>query len=207
MVSPVNRLLSKRALPEKIENAIKETDPIQFQKKICRQKLKDRRDQLSLFRREQAAKKAFHTLACKVESHSLVLSYASFGSELNVWELNLKLAADNKLALPRIIGNKLRLFTVSDLSKLERNRFGILEPNPALCPEVKPELISLALVPGLGFDPENQHRIGYGKGFYDRLLSTMRKEASKEGIGFLEQQMTNLPISSSDISLQHLWLF
>ena len=48
------------------------------------------------------------------------------------------------------------------------NRFGILEPPPD-APSLEPDAVQLALVPGLLFTQRGA-RLGYGGGFYDRLL-------------------------------------
>jgi len=49
---------------------------------------------------------------------------------------------------------------------------GIPEPRPT-CPAVPLNQLDLVLVPGVGFDSDGR-RLGRGKGFYDRLLATVR---------------------------------
>ena len=50
---------------------------------------------------------------------------------------------------------------------------------------VETELIDMVLVPGLAFDLQG-HRVGYGKGFYDRFLSKCREDCMKVGLSFFE---------------------
>lgn len=54
---------------------------------------------------------------------------------------------------------------------LEEGGFGVPEPLPS-ADRIAPEDVDLVLVPALAVDPRG-HRIGYGKGFYDRLLPTL----------------------------------
>ena len=61
--------------------------------------------------------------------------------------------------------------------------FGIPEPLEGL--EVLPEQLDVIFVPLLAFN-EQGHRIGYGKGFYDRFLSKCRKNSLKIGLSFFD---------------------
>jgi len=74
--------------------------------------------------------------------------------------------------------------------------FGILEPN-AQAPRLEPAAASLILVPGLAFD-EQGYRLGYGGGFYDRLLANPEVHATVVGIAFEEQIIERLPHGESD---------
>ncbi len=86
-----------------------------------------------------------------------------------------------------------------------RHPFGMLEPNPLICERISQQNIDLILVPGLAFDKKN-HRLGCGKGFYDRYLCTIPSICTW-GIGFKEQLVAHLPLFQHDISLWSLRLF
>ena len=58
-----------------------------------------------------------------------------------------------------------------DTSKLVKNKFGILESSDT--DYADPETLDLIIVPGVVFD-QNLSRIGYGKGFYDNFLSSIK---------------------------------
>ncbi|MBC52869.1 MAG: 5-formyltetrahydrofolate cyclo-ligase [Gammaproteobacteria bacterium] len=60
-------------------------------------------------------------------------------------------------------------------SRLVYNRWGIAEPKPALKHSISPGTLDLVLMPLVGFD-EAGHRIGMGKGFYDRTFAFRRSQ-------------------------------
>ena len=76
--------------------------------------------------------------------------------------------------LPSSAGEGLMVFVpVTGYDQLVKGAFGLLEPAselPALPRERPQTLPELVLVPAVGLSPAGA-RIGYGKGFYDRLLS------------------------------------
>ena len=86
-----------------------------------------------------------------------------------------------QLAVPVVQpdGQTLRHFHLRPDTPLVKNRWGIPEPTGAA--EVAPELLDAVLVPLLAFD-ETGHRVGYGKGFYDRFLAECRPGALHIGL-------------------------
>lgn len=68
-------------------------------------------------------------------------------------------------------------------TELVRNVWDIDEP---LDNEIiETEKIDMVLVPGLCFDGDG-HRVGYGKGFYDRFLKKCRPDCLKVGLSYFE---------------------
>lgn len=176
-------------------------------KSRCRAIFKAIRQHIPEARRLQASEAACETLAHLIAPKTLVLSFASAGSELNVWPLNQYLASKGQLVLPRIQGENLELFKVAYQAPLHPNQWNIWEPDPSTSVLVDPKEIDLALIPGLAFDVSNLHRLGYGKGFYDRLIAKLLPATPCYGIGFREQLTQNLPISSQDQPLSHYYCF
>jgi len=103
-----------------------------------------------------------------------VLGFASFGSELDTRPfLDKVLASGRALVLPRVDreGRRLVLYRVASLATdLRPGTWGIPEPDPAHCGLAASADIDLILVPGVAFDPDGG-RLGYGAGYYDRLLA------------------------------------
>ncbi len=177
------------------------------QKQLCRIYLRQRRAQISAKRRKEASQAAYETLTAISQKNSLVLSYASFGTELDLWPLNRQLASQGKLVLPKTELMHLRLFHVQNLAYLKNGRWDIQEPEPSLCEEIDPSTISLVLVPGLGFNLSTSHRLGYGKGYYDRFLKQLPSQTIYYGVGFQEQGIFHLPFDEKDVPLSQHHLF
>jgi len=101
--------------------------------------------------------------------------------------------------------NQLGLFMLSDWQQLEQGSFGIREPIAALRAErtVSPETLDAVVMPGVAFDRRG-NRIGYGKGYFDRLLETLRSDCLKIGLAFDCQIFSALPTEPHDIPVDHL---
>ena len=176
-------------------------------KQQWRLRLKLIRQETPLDRRQIASIQACEDLSRRCQQARFVLSFASFGTEIDLWPFNRKLAAERRLVLPLMLENgKLQLFQVTDFNQLERHHWGMLEPKISECTAIDTSLVEIALIPGLGFDLNTKYRLGYGGGYYDRLLASI---SSKHvwGIGFLEQAVDALPYTSEDISLEKIYLF
>lgn len=111
---------------------------------------------------------------------ALVLAFAGFGDEIDTIPLlRAVLASGRRLGLPRVLPRRdcLSVHAVGSLDQLVPGRWGISEPDPGL-PELDPGRADLLVVPGVAFDPAGR-RLGYGRGYYDRLLGQVR--ASRRG--------------------------
>jgi len=110
------------------------------------------------------------------------------------------LAAGKLLALPRFnaAANAYEAVRVVDpVRELATGPFQVREP-VAACPVVPLNRLDLALVPGLGFDARG-HRLGRGKGHYDRLLAGFT--GMKIGVAFDFQIVPEVPREPHDIAL------
>jgi 5-formyltetrahydrofolate cyclo-ligase len=86
-----------------------------------------------------------------------------------------------KLVLcPAVRGDRMLLRRVEDTATFGQGAFGVPEPPPAGVDRLADEA-DLIVVPGVVFDI-NGHRIGYGKGFYDRFLLHPGRTATLVGL-------------------------
>jgi len=96
---------------------------------------------------------------------------------------------------------KLKSFRDADLRK---GPMGILEPKNA--DVVSPKDVAVWLVPGLAFTRDGK-RLGYGGGWYDRLMVEADKRALKLGVAYAFQVLENLPSEPHDIGVDSVVAF
>lgn len=133
-----------------------------------------------------------------------VMAYWSIGSEFETAGLVADARAEGKtLVLPRAPrgGRMLELYAVRDPEhELVPGVFGIREPRAELCRSVLPEEIDFVLVPGVAFTARCE-RLGYGKGFYDRLISAFPARPPLVAAAFALQIVSAMPVSPTDQSV------
>ena len=78
--------------------------------------------------------------------------------------------------------------------------FGVREPAEGDLNFVTPDQIDLVVVPGLAFDRRGG-RIGYGKGYYDRLLSRLSSQVPRIALAFEFQVLDTVPQDVKDIQV------
>ena len=175
-------------------------------KEMLRTTLKQRRAAVLSARREEAREALLLQLLPTLAHAENVLSFVSFAHEIDTSSINLYLARTGRLLLPKVSGDCLKIFRVSNPQKqLIPNSFGLIEPDPQCCSELDANLLDIALVPALGFDKDN-HRLGYGRGFYDRFLKQF-PHIQTVGIGFKEQLIPFIPTQEHDVPLEKVSLF
>ncbi|MFO8132587.1 MAG: 5-formyltetrahydrofolate cyclo-ligase [Thermoplasmatota archaeon] len=131
----------------------------------------------------------------------LVLSYISFGTEVNTHGcIRLLLeAAEKQVLVPVVASRKARTLVLSELhdwNELSTGAYGILEPGPEYVRERNPGDVDIALVPGVAFDRRG-NRVGYGGGYYDGLLRRITGAAVALAYGF--QVLDTVPYESHDV--------
>ena len=128
----------------------------------------------------------------------IVFAFAGTVHEIDT-SLLLKetLAAGKTLVLPRCAeGHALDLCVVTSMDELVPGMYGILEPKTVR--KADENNIDVILVPGLAFD-RNGGRMGFGKGYYDRLLESSK--AVKIGLCYDFQILEKIPTESHDVPM------
>jgi 5-formyltetrahydrofolate cyclo-ligase len=101
------------------------------------------------------------------------------------------------LSIPKVNGD-INNFYFEGLHQLENNIWGIPEPKQGI--PTPTEKIDLVLIPLLAFDKKG-HRVGYGKGYYDRFLASCRTDCKKIGLSFFEPIDLIEDVTEEDIEM------
>jgi 5-formyltetrahydrofolate cyclo-ligase len=114
-------------------------------------------------------------------------------------------AAGKTVVLPRVDGGArmLMLHAVRDIAAdTAPGHRGIPEPRPD-APRVAVDTIDWVLVPGVAFDLDGG-RLGYGGGFYDRLLPLLRPGTPRIAGAFDAQVVAELPAAPHDLPVDRI---
>jgi 5-formyltetrahydrofolate cyclo-ligase len=128
--------------------------------------------------------------------------YASTRNEADTSEiLAAAFRADKRVLYPAVCGEHMVFRQVEGVASLEQGSFGILEPCPTGVDHHADEA-DLIVVPGVAFDLTG-HRIGYGKGFYDRFLRHPGRKAHLVGLCHDFQLIGgNIPAEGHDVRME-----
>ncbi|MCM4163921.1 MULTISPECIES: 5-formyltetrahydrofolate cyclo-ligase [unclassified Arenibacter] len=106
---------------------------------------------------------------------------------------------DKNILLPKMVDNQnLVNYLLTDSTRIKKNRWNIPEPTDGI--EVPPEKIDVVFMPLMAFDKKG-HRVGYGKGFYDVLLSKCRPDVVKVGLSLFTAEEKIEDIGTHDVPL------
>jgi 5-formyltetrahydrofolate cyclo-ligase len=136
----------------------------------------------------------------EVRGAGLVMAFWSFGSEVATPPLLDALHARGvRVCLPRIEDGDLVAVAYEPGDQLRETSFGAREPAAGTI--LAPEMLDRVVTPGVAFDRFG-HRIGYGGGFYDRLLRRTRRGVPRIAIAFdLQVLPQELPVGSFDLGV------
>jgi len=138
----------------------------------------------------------------KLQSCKVVLLYSALPDEVPTQTLLDELVAKGKtVVLPRVVSDTdMELHRYTGQQDLQAGAYGILEPTGELFANY--DDIDVAIVPGMAFDAEG-HRLGRGKGYYDRFLSRVNN-VYKIGLCFSWQMVDNVPCDDHDVVMDEV---
>ena len=135
-----------------------------------------------------------------------ILFYASFRSEVDTREMiKISLTHGKQAVLPKVDkeNKKLKLYEIKDMSELMQGYMGISEPSVSEGKLTRFDDIDLIIIPGAAFDVSG-NRLGYGAGFYDRLLAGMKNKIPVIAPAYEEQIIENIPSEPHDVRVDKI---
>jgi 5-formyltetrahydrofolate cyclo-ligase len=132
-----------------------------------------------------------------------VLMYVSFRTEVDtIGQLEGILCLGKKLVVPLVDSKQkqLTLYEIKDITDLVPGYMDIPEPKAVENRKVELKDIDIIVIPGTGFDTKG-NRLGYGGGYYDRLLADTEKNIPKIALAFEEQIAEEIPSEPHDMKM------
>ena len=133
------------------------------------------------------------------EDADRIMAYADYNHEVITRYIIEQSWKDGKeVAVPKVFGKDMVFYRLTDFSQLESGYFGI--PEPKEDGETVSWEDAMMVMPGVAFD-ENCNRVGYGGGFYDRILEK-HTGIRRVAVGFSFQILSEVPTEPTDIRPQ-----
>lgn len=175
-------------------------------KTALRKRMSSMRKALTPSERKAASKRICEKLIFEnrpLSGRTLAVYFAS------VYEIDLKdfissaLEQGATVVSPRWNGNTYELAKVEGLTA-DKLRLGPMKiPEPVCENIVRPQDVDIWIVPGLAFTADGK-RLGYGGGWYDRLLSKSKAQSAKIGVAHSFQLVDDMPSEKHDITLNRV---
>ena len=136
----------------------------------------------------------------RLKHYHIFISISKY-NELDTSYIINKLKSEKKnIIVPKILNNELVHIVINDQTEFSINEYGIKEPNNGNSFII--ENLDLIFIPLLAYDLEG-HRVGYGKGYYDRFLKLTNKSSLKIGLSFFDPINKIQDIDDNDVKLDY----
>jgi len=129
------------------------------------------------------------------------MMYYSLPDEVDTHDFINEISIDKNVVLPVVTDHEnieLRIF--HNPSEMKYGAYNIMEPTGKVFDRY--EEIDVAVIPGMAFD-NDCHRLGRGKGYYDRFLKKV-PSVYKIGICFNFQKVEHVPSSEHDVDMDEI---
>ncbi len=179
--------------------------PTDMEKRELRRILKQRRKEISVEQHREWDRAIVESIAASelFQNASMLLLYAPMEGEINLLPLaRIARQMGKPIAFPRCDtqNNTMEFYVLTEDTRLRAGAYDIPEP-PEDAPVCIPDERALCILPGLSFDLCG-NRIGYGKGYYDRYVSTFLGVTL--GAAYANLLLREVPTEPHDLPVQ--WL-
>lgn len=117
-----------------------------------------------------------------IQPYRTIMSYVSLPKEVPTFKILSKVLEDKKtLIVPKTVEEGIIPVRIESLSELYPGAFNVLEPITSTPYDISN--LEVIIVPGIAFNTE-LHRIGHGKGHFDRFLKSLPDKVLKIGLAY-----------------------
>lgn len=136
-----------------------------------------------------------------------IMAYLDFNNEVKTDNIvNYFLSKNQKVVVPITILDEKKLL-LSEIKDIETDvsigTYGIREPKSGFIRPVEAKELDIVIVPAVAYDI-NGYRLGYGGGYYDRFLESIRDDCLTIGIAFEIQLFDKIPKEDHDAQLDYI---
>lgn len=177
-------------------------------KKTIRKDILNKRDSIKPEIRHKKDSMIMHRVISlpDFEEAKTILYFASFRSEVaTLPHIEEALKGGKRIVLPKVHNKdkRLKLYEILDTGDIKPGFMGI--PEPKVMPERQRDIndVDLVIMPGVAFDQDG-NRLGYGAGYYDKLLAGLKKDIPLIGIAYEEQIVDTLPSEGHDVKVNKI---
>ncbi|MFH1552693.1 MAG: 5-formyltetrahydrofolate cyclo-ligase [Candidatus Omnitrophota bacterium] len=175
---------------------------IRRKEEIRKETIRRLRDQEPSLREERSRKIQEELLSSEeFRDSKTVMTYVSLPTEVATDYFNKEaLKQGKRVAVPYVDTNNQTIIAseLTAIECLEKGPFGIHHPKDGLAKKIPLKEIDLIVIPAIAYDKKNM-RLGRGKGYYDRFLTSEELSSSTTiGLAFRFQVVETLPACSHD---------
>ncbi len=175
-------------------------------KKEIRHQVLIKRDSLTTEERINLSRKICNNLMSldEFKKADTVHFFLTIKSEVITEEAVRKSLMLGKDVVVPVTDRRQRRLLLSRLSDYDRDlmlmHHGIHEPRPEAIRHIDLKDVDLMVLPGVAFD-QTGHRLGYGAGYYDRLLEAEHTRPVLTALAFELQMVDDIPVGLHDVQV------
>lgn len=136
-----------------------------------------------------------------------VLFYMALEKEVQTREMIERSLAKGKKVYVPVVFKEDRALGITELVGLnigfKKGPYGVCEPEAKYLNIVPVAVVDFVVAPGLAFDFKGG-RIGYGAGYYDRLLMSLSPDVQRVAVAFDFQVLDSIPQGDSDVPMHKI---